>query len=101
MPSPVPTGTPCGVDGDYYFGTCNMGPGFCKEVESDFGNFGTCIGIPKIGSTCNDYNECTVDDRCKVIFTSDGLFRGQCMGKFAGETTSCNDYDDRCTNNDR
>lgn len=100
MPEPRQTGIPCGLDGDYYFGQCNEGPGFCKTVESKFGDFGICVGIPKVFSPCNDYDPCTKDDKCKVIITDDGLFRGQCMGKFDDGAT-CNDYDNRCTTDDR
>jgi hypothetical protein len=99
-PEPLETGTPCGVDGDYYFGTCNQGPGFCKKLDSEFGDYGICVGVPKFGAPCDDYNRCTKNDKCKVVRTDDGLLRGQCMGKF-DETLPCNDYDDECTINDR
>lgn len=99
--SPAQEGTICGADGDYFeFDTCNKGPGFCKTIESDYGDFGICVGIPKLGAACNDYDDCTKDDKCKVVVTDDGAFRGQCMGKFAGEIP-CNDYNDDCTSNDR
>jgi hypothetical protein len=100
IPSPKETGTICGQDGDYYFGQCNQGPGFCRTVESEFGTFGVCVGIPTFGATCYDYNECTKDDRCKVVVTEDRLFRGVCMGKFDADLP-CNDYNDACTINDR
>jgi hypothetical protein len=100
IPSPRETGTPCGEDGDYYFGMCNNGPGFCKEVESEFGNFGICVGIPVFGAPCNDYEVCTKNDKCKVVFTDDGLIRGVCVGTFDAELP-CDDFDDRCTINDR
>ena len=95
-------GTICGADGDYFeFDVCNKGPGICKNIESDYGDFGLCLGIPKLGAACNDYDDCTKDDKCKVVITNDGqAFRGQCMGKFAGEIP-CNDYNDECTSNDR
>lgn len=60
-----------------------------------------CMGIPKIGIPCDDYNECTIEDKCKVVTTDDGLFRGQCMGKYIGEEVACNDWDNLCTSNDR
>jgi hypothetical protein len=95
------TGTPCGEeDGEYYFGKCNQGPGFCKAVESEFGNFGICVGIPTFGATCDDYNQCTTNDKCKVVITDDGLFRGVCVGTFDADLP-CDDYDALCTKNDR
>jgi hypothetical protein len=100
IPSPRELGTPCGEDGDYYFGQCNQGPGYCVAIESEFGNFGVCVGIPTFGAPCNDFSVCTKNDTCKVVFTDDHLVRGLCVGIFDAELP-CNDYDDRCTINDR
>jgi hypothetical protein len=69
-------------------------------VESEFGTFGVCVGIPTFGATCDDYDVCTKNDRCKVTVTDDGLFRGVCVGKFDADLP-CNDYNDACTINDR
>jgi hypothetical protein len=62
-------------------------------VESKFGEFGICVGIPTFGATCNDFDPCTKNDKCKVAITDDGLFRGVCVGKFDADMP-CNDYDD-------
>jgi hypothetical protein len=91
-------GTPCG-EGDFYFGTCDRAPGFCKIVESEFGNFGKCVGTPDIGAACNDFDPCTKNDKCKVAVTDDGLFTGVCMGKFDAKLP-CDDLVE-CTVNDR
>lgn len=97
---PKSEGTICGIDGDFNFDQCNQGPGFCKTIENSIGTFGLCIGLPKIGTPCNDFNQCTLDDSCKVVVTDDGFFRGQCIGKFdAG--AACFDYDTVCTINSR
>jgi hypothetical protein len=69
-------------------------------VDSDYGSFGVCVGIPTFGATCNDYDVCTKNDKCKVTITDDGLFRGVCMGKFDADAI-CTDYNDACTINDR
>lgn len=98
-PEPVEEGIPCGEDESYNFGKCNEGPGFCKTIQSEFGTFGICMGTPKLGIPCDDYDVCTEDDKCKVITTDDGLLRGECMGSFA-EDKPCQDEND-CTSNDR
>jgi hypothetical protein len=100
IPSPKEDGTLCGEDGDYYFGQCNTGPGFCKAVTSEFGSFGVCIGLPTFGVPCNDFDRCTINDKCKVIIADDGSLLGVCSGKFDADLP-CNDYNDACTINDR
>jgi hypothetical protein len=100
IPEPRETGTPCGEDENFDFGQCNRGPGFCKKVESEFGDFGICVGIPTFGASCDDEQQCTTNDRCKVVITEDGFFRGVCVGKFAADLP-CDDGNDRCTINDR
>jgi hypothetical protein len=69
-------------------------------VESEYGDFGVCVGIPTFGATSDDYSKCTKDDRCKVVIAADGLFRGVCAGGFQADMP-CNDYDDECTIKDR
>lgn len=99
MLTPEDEGTPCGDD-DYYWSLCNEGPGTCRIVDSRFGSFGVCHGTPIVGASCDDFNECTVNDTCKLVITDDGAEIGVCMGDFAGEVP-CNDYDYSCTKNDR
>jgi hypothetical protein len=100
IPVPREPGTPCGVDDDFYFGVCNEGPGFCKTIETEFGQIiGICVGVPKIGESCDDLYDCTKDDKCEVITTDDGVFSGICVGKF-DENIPCDDRND-CTINDR
>jgi hypothetical protein len=104
VPEPRETGTPCGEDlldyEDYYFGQCNQGPGFCEEVESELGDFGICLGIPLTGKPCDDFNQCTKNDKCKVVSTDDGLCWGMCVGTFDADLP-CSDRDEQCTINDR
>jgi hypothetical protein len=69
-------------------------------VKSEFGNFEVFVGIPTFGATCNDYDVCTKNYRCRVVVTDDGLFRGVCVGKFDADLP-CADYNDACTINDR
>jgi hypothetical protein len=97
---PKRTGTPCGTDGDYEFGQCNQGPGFCRTLESSFGSMGICVGIPSFGATCDDGRQCTTNDRCKVVVTGDRLIRGVCEGEFEADLP-CDDGDNLCTINDR
>lgn len=98
--SPAEEGIPCGDETDYYFGECNEAPGKCRVITFEFGSFGVCQGTPKVGIPCNDFNECTVDDKCKVVKTAEGDEIGECMGTFSADTP-CNDYNDPCTINDR
>ena len=68
--------------------------------DDDFGSFGVCMGTPKEGIPCNDYDECTNEDKCVVVKTDDGDEMGLCMGTFAGPIP-CNDYDYQCTADDK
>jgi hypothetical protein len=81
LPTPLAPGTSCGKNNDY-FEACNEGPGVCKTVESEFGNYGICVGTPRFGARCDDNNECTKNDKCRVLLTSDGKIKGHCLGKF-------------------
>jgi hypothetical protein len=79
---------------------CNEGPGFCKELESDYGPFGMCLGVPTFGAECNDGNQCTTNDTCMAVFTDDHCVMSICVGTFDAELP-CSDGDDQCTINDR
>jgi hypothetical protein len=79
---PVTPGTPCGDGDGFTFETCNQGPGFCRTVELDYGDVGVCVGIPTVGASCSDYDECTKDDECTVVTTDDGFLQGVCVGEF-------------------
>jgi hypothetical protein len=59
-----------------------------------------CVGIPTVGASCSDGNQCTTNDRCKVVIAEDGQFQGMCIGDFEANLP-CNDYDYECTINDR
>ena len=75
--------------------------GTCVVIDDDdFGIFGVCMGTPKAGIPCNDYEECTNEDKCVVVKTDDGDEMGLCMGTFAGPIP-CNDYDFQCTSDDK
>jgi hypothetical protein len=99
LPTPVAPGTACG-GADDYFGVCNRGPGSCKTIESEFGNFGICVGRPKSGAKCNDNNECTKNDRCRVVTTSDGMRKGHCLGRFDA-SLACSLDSSLCLANER
>lgn len=58
------------------------------------------MGKVKTDAKCDDFNDCTVDDKCKAEMTDSGDAVGTCMGTFAGEI-ACNDYNDECTSNDK
>jgi hypothetical protein len=98
-PVPKEPGTPCGLNEDLLFAVCNQGPGFCKTVQYDSGVVGTCVGIPKIGAPCNDFNLCTKNDKCKAFKVQDGGFQGVCVGEFDA-SLPCQDIH-VCTINDR
>lgn len=68
-------------------------------MEFENGTHGVCVGTPEVGTPCEDYDECTEDDKCKVITTDDGVQRGECMGTFVPDRP-CQDDND-CTSNDR
>jgi hypothetical protein len=82
IPEPVAPGTPCGDGDSFVFEMCNQGPGFCSAVESEDGDIGVCVGIPTVGASCNDYEQCTRDDECTVVTTDDGFLQGVCSGTF-------------------
>jgi hypothetical protein len=71
----------------------------CQLVSTDDGDVPVCKGDVAVGEVCNDYSDCSIDDRCVAItphFTFDTGAR--CRGSLISNQT-CNDYND-CTDGD-
>jgi hypothetical protein len=84
-PEPVTPGTPCGDGDGFTFEICNQGPGICSIEERYYGDLGVCVGVPTVGASCNDNNQCTKDDACMVVTNDHGFLQGVCSGTFDGD----------------
>lgn len=89
---------------------CNEGAGKCKTKlkvykatsfeSASVETVGICVRTAKIDFACDDFNYCTVDDKCEAVTTDSGDVYGKCVGTFAGEI-ACDDYKDECTSNSK
>jgi hypothetical protein len=71
----------------------------CQMVSTEDGDVPVCMGDPDVGNACDDYNECSVDDKCVAVTPVFSFNTGaSCRGVLA-TGQSCNDYN-VCTDDD-
>jgi hypothetical protein len=71
----------------------------CRLETTGEGDVPVCKGDVAVGTLCNDYNDCSIDDQCVKVDTNITFDTGaRCRGELAGNKT-CNDYN-VCTDDD-
>ena len=51
---------------NFYSGPCNKPEGKCGVAIYGSTPYGVCFGEPVLGGSCDDYNDCTENDVCKL-----------------------------------